>query len=97
MNSNCHRVTPSQALATRNWNFVGDKMLEAGQDILPFSITPPNLQTKAAKKAQSEDQAHADIFDPSSDNTQGSLTTTEPNSVRNKKGFLPSKWSNARE
>jgi hypothetical protein len=43
------KVTPSQILALKTFDFVGDGYTEIGTGLLPFSVTPPDATLASAR------------------------------------------------
>ena len=89
-------ATPSQALAMRNWSFVGDRPDMIGVGLMPFTITPPESMSPEAIKAIREDHDRAETFDLSGEHTSGNISSSDAKSMRNNKGYRPVSWSEAR-
>jgi hypothetical protein len=91
------KVTPSQILALKTFDFAGNGYTEVGTGLLPFSVTPPPDATSAsARRMLSEDRARADTFDMSGEGDNGALTTSDVNRLRNNKGYVVVDWVEAR-
>jgi hypothetical protein len=61
------KVTPSQILALKTFDFAGDGYTEVGTGLLPFSVTPPDATSASAHRMLPEDRARsrAETFDMS--------------------------------
>jgi hypothetical protein len=55
-------ATPSQILALKTLDFVGDGYTEIGIGIISFSVTPPDATSASALRMLSEDRARAETF-----------------------------------
>jgi hypothetical protein len=82
------KVAPSQSLAFKTFDFVGDGYTEIGTGLLPFSVVPPDATSASARRMLSEDGACAEMFDMSGDGANGALTTSDANRLRNNKGYI---------
>jgi hypothetical protein len=91
------KVTPSQILALKTFDFVGDGYSEIGTGLLPFSITPPDATSAATRRMLAEDRARAETFDMSGEAANGALTTSDATRLRNNKGYVVADWMEARQ
>jgi hypothetical protein len=90
------KVTPSQCIALKTFDFAGMSAREIGTGVLPFSIIPPDATSTAAVRAIVGNHANAEIFDLSGDPVSGALSTSDTQRLRNQKGYVVCNWNEAR-
>jgi hypothetical protein len=88
------KVTPSQMIALKTFDFAGLSMSEVGTGVMPLSIIPPEATSLAASRALTNNHAQAETYDLSGEST--TLTTADTQRLRNQKGYLPDNWMEAR-
>jgi hypothetical protein len=89
------KVAPSQILALKTFDFVGDGYAEIGTGLLPFSVTHPDATLASARRMLSEDRARAETFDMSGEGANGAFTTSDANCLQNNKGYIVADWMEA--
>jgi hypothetical protein len=90
------KVTPSQAIALKTFDFAGISMAEVGTGAPPLSIIPRDATSLSASRAISNNHAQSETYDLSSDPSSGALSTADTQRLRNQKGYLPWDWMEAR-
>jgi hypothetical protein len=90
------KVTPSQVIALKTFDFADLSMSEVGTGVMPLSIIPPEATHLAAScaLANMNNHAQAETYDLSGEST--TLTTTDTQRLWNQKGYLPANWMEAR-
>jgi hypothetical protein len=88
------KVSPSQVVALKTFDFAGLSMSEVGTGVMPLSIIPPEATSLAASHALANNHAQAEIYDLSGEST--ALTTADTQRLHNQKGYLPANWMEAR-
>jgi hypothetical protein len=89
------KVSPSQVIALRTFDFVGISLGEVGTGLLPLSIIPPEATSLSAAQALTNNHAQADTFDLSGDPSSRVLSTADIQRLCN--GYLPVDWMEARK
>jgi hypothetical protein len=90
------KVTPSQILALKMFDFLGDGRTEIGTGLLPFSFTPTEATSASDHRMLSENRARAETFDMRGEGANGALTTRDANRLQNNKGYIVADWMEAR-
>jgi hypothetical protein len=90
------KVTPSQILALKTFDFVVDGYTEVWTGLLPFSFTPPDATSISARRILSEERSRAETFGMSGEGENGALTTSDDNRLRNNTGYVVANWMEAR-
>jgi hypothetical protein len=90
------KVSPSQVIALRTFDFAGISLGEVGTGLLPLSIIPPEPAFLSTARALANNHAQAETFDLSGDPPSGVLSTEDNQRLRNQKGYLPVDWMEAR-
>jgi hypothetical protein len=88
------KVSPSQVIALKTFDFAGISLSEVGTGVLPLSIIPPEATSLAAARALSNNHSQAENFDLIGDT--GVLSTADTQWLPNQKGYLPVDWMEAR-
>jgi hypothetical protein len=88
------KVSPSQVIALKTFDFAGISLSEVGTGVLPLGIIPPEATSIAAARALSNNHSQAETFDLIGDN--GVLSTADTQRLCNQKGYLPIDWMEAR-
>jgi hypothetical protein len=90
------KVTPSQCIALKTFDFSGLSIGEVGTGVLPFSIIPPDATSTTGARAIAGNHANSEIYDVSGDPSSGVLSTSDTQRIRNQKGYVVGSWSEAR-
>jgi hypothetical protein len=90
------KVTPSQEIALKTFDFAGISMAEVGTGVLPLSIIPPDTTSLSADRAITNNHARSETYDLSGDPSSGALSTADTPCLRNQNGYLPWDWMDAR-
>jgi hypothetical protein len=90
------KVSPSQAIALRTFDFAGITLGEVGTGCLPLIIVPPEATSLYAAPDLANNHAQAETFDLSGDLSSGVLFVADTQRIRNQKGYLPVDWMEAR-
>jgi hypothetical protein len=88
------KVSPSQVIALKTFDFAGLSMSEVGTGVMPIIIIPPEATSLAASRALANNHAQAETYDLSGEST--ALSTADTQRMRNQKGYLPDNWMEAR-
>jgi hypothetical protein len=90
------KVSPSQVISLKTFDFGGLSMSEVGTGVLPLSIIPPEATSLSAARALANNHAQAETYDLSGEPSLGALSTADTQRLRNQKGYLPVNWMEAR-
>jgi hypothetical protein len=90
------KVTPSQVISLKTFDFAGLSLSEVGTGVLPLSIIPPEATSLAAFHALARNNSQAETYDISGEPTSGALSIADIQRLRNQKGYLPANWMEAR-
>jgi hypothetical protein len=90
------KVSSSQVIALRTFDFAGISLGEVGTGLPPLSIIPPEATSLSAARALTNNHAQAETFDLSEDPSSGVLSTADTQRLHNQKGYLPVDWMEAR-
>jgi hypothetical protein len=94
------KVTPSQVIALKTFDFAGISMAEVGTGVPPLSIIPKDATSLSASlsasRAISHNHSQSEMYDLSADPSSGALSTADTQRLRNQKGYLPWDWTEAR-
>jgi hypothetical protein len=88
------KVTPSQVIALKTFDFAGLSMRKVGTGVIPLSIIPPESTSLAASRALANNHAQAETYDLSGEST--TLSTAGTQRLWNQKGYLPANGMEAR-
>jgi hypothetical protein len=88
------KVTPSQVIALKTFDFAGLSMSEVGTGVMPLSIIPPEATSLTAYRDLANNHSQAETYDLSGEST--TLSTGDTQRLRNQKGYLPTNWTEAR-
>jgi hypothetical protein len=83
------QVSPAHVMAFKNLQFSGWKYFDIGTGLLPFSITPDDAQSSAARIMLAADQGRADAFDLGADPETSAIAPGDVPHLRNMQGYLP--------
>jgi hypothetical protein len=90
------KVSLSQVIALRTFDFAGISLGEVGTGLPPLRIIPPEATSLSAARALANNHSQAETFDISGDPSSGVLSTADTQRLRNQKGYLPVDWMEAR-
>jgi hypothetical protein len=90
------KVSPSQVISLKTFDFAGLSMAEVGTGSPPISIVPPKATSNSAARALPLNHSQAEIYNLSGEPTTGTLSTADTQRLRNQKGYLPVSWMEAR-
>jgi hypothetical protein len=90
------KVTPSQVLSLKTFDFAGLSLSEVGTGVLPLSIIPPEAMSLAASRALASNNSQAETYDLSGEPTSGALSITDTQRLLNQNDYLPTNWMEAR-
>jgi hypothetical protein len=90
------KVTPSQVISLKTFDFAGMSLSEVGTEVLPLSIIPPEATSLAASHALASNNSQAETYDLSGEPTSGALSIADTQRLRNQKGYLPANWMESR-
>jgi hypothetical protein len=79
------KVSPSQVIYLKTFDFVGLSMSEVGTVVMPLSIIPPEATSLAASRALANNHAQAETYDLSGEST--ALSTADTQRLRNQNGY----------
>jgi hypothetical protein len=77
------QVSPAHAMAFKNLQFAGGQYFDIGTGLLPFSITPADAQSSAARVMLTVDQGRADAFDLGADPETSAIAPGDVPRLRN--------------
>jgi hypothetical protein len=89
------QVTPAHVMAFKNLQFAGGQYFDIGTGLIPFSITPADAQSAAARAMLAADQGRADAFDLGADPESSAITPSDVPCLRNLQGYIPHGWIEA--
>jgi hypothetical protein len=89
------QVSPAHVMAFKNPQFSGGQYFDIGTGLLPFSITPVDAQSSAARVMRAADQGRADAFDLGADLETSAIAPVDVPRLRNLQGYLPHGWIEA--
>jgi hypothetical protein len=89
------KVTPSQVIALKTFDFAGISMAEVGTGAPPLINIPPDATSLSAARAITNNYAQSEMYDLSGDPSSGALSTADTQCLRNQKGYLPWDWMEA--
>jgi hypothetical protein len=89
------KLSTSQVISLKNFDFAGLSMSEVGTGVLPLSIIPPELTSLADARVLATNHAQAETYDSSGKPSLGALPTSDTQRLRNQKGYLPFSWMEA--
>jgi hypothetical protein len=90
------KVSPSQVISLKTFDFGGLSMSEVGTGVLPLSIIPPEATSLSASRALANNHAQSETYDLSGEPSLGAMSTADTQRLRNQKGYLPVNWMEAR-
>jgi hypothetical protein len=88
------KVTPSQVIALKTFDFAGLSMSEVCTGVMPLGIIPPEATSLDASRSLANNHLQAETYDLSGKST--TISTGYTQSLRNQKGYLPANWMEAR-
>jgi hypothetical protein len=89
------QVSPAHVMAFKNLQFAGGQYFDIGTGLLPFSITPTDAQSSAARVMLAADQGRVDAFDLGADPETSAIAPGDVPRLRNSQGYLPHGWIEA--
>jgi hypothetical protein len=89
------QVSPAHVMAFKNLLFAGGQYFDIGTGLLPFSITPADAQSSAARVMLAADQGRADAFNLGADPETSAIAPGDVPRLRNLQGYLPHGWIEA--
>jgi hypothetical protein len=83
------KVSPSQVISLKTFDFVELSMAEVDTGVLPFSIIPPEATSISSSRALSINNSQTETYGPSGEPTFGALSTADTQCLGNQNGYLP--------
>jgi hypothetical protein len=71
------KVTTSQAIALKTFDFAGISMDGVGTGVLPLSIIPSDATSVSAARAIAKNHARSETYDLSGDTSSGAFSTAD--------------------
>jgi hypothetical protein len=90
------KVSPSQVVSLKTFDFYGISLSEVGTGVMPLSIIPLETTSLSAGRALTNNNLQAETYDLSGEPTSGALSTVDTQRLRNQKGYLPVNGMEAR-
>jgi hypothetical protein len=90
------KVSPSQVISLKTFDFPGLSISKVGTGVMPLSIIHPEATSLAAARALANNHSQAETYDLSGDPTSWALSNVDTQRLRNQRGYLPVNWMEAR-
>jgi hypothetical protein len=90
------KVSPSQVISLKTFDFAGLSMAEAGTGAPPPQQRASPATSNSAARALPLNQSQTETYNLSGEPTTGTLSTADTQRLRNQKGYLPVSWMEAR-
>jgi hypothetical protein len=79
------KVSPSQVISIKTFNFSGLSLSEVGTGVLPLSVVPPDATSLSAVRSLASNNTQTETYDLSDDPSNGALYTADTQRLRDQK------------